>query len=93
MKNFIELEVFIKNKEEISKATLLAHPSTSSKLCIMVDVTDPSIGVAIHQYKWDVFKFYLKKIFLMHKTSIALDRELLAIYESIRFKVHHFYRS
>lgn len=75
-------------KRQLSNVTLLAYPKDSATLALKTDASDFVIGAALEQYadgKWEPLGFFSRKL---DKTQIkysTYDRELLAIYKSIKF--------
>ena len=77
---------FQKCKDELAKATFLAHPATDAELAIYVDASDVAVEAALHQ-KLDgclqPLDFYSKKITNTHRKYSTYDRELTAIYQAV----------
>ena len=80
-------DAFSSIKNELSKITLLAHPSSDSKLSITTDASNTAVGAVLQQYKskcWEPLGFFSKKLSDAEKKYSAFDRELLAIYLAIK---------
>lgn len=78
-------------KDQISNATLLAHPSNSLKLALLVDASDFAVGASINQIKDGDFEplgFFSKSLSPTEKRYSTYDRELLAAYLAIRHFRH-----
>ena len=74
-------------KDALSNAALLAHPSSRSKLAIMVDASDFAMGATLQQQEegaWRPLAFFTKSPAPAQRKYSAYDRELLAIYSAIR---------
>lgn len=78
---------FEKCRQSISNATILTHPVSGAPLCIMSDASDQSVGAVLQQKIDDVWRplsFFSKKLSDTQKRYSVYDRELLAIYMSIK---------
>ena len=74
-------------KDALSNAALLAHPSSRSKLAIMVDASDFAMGATLQQQEegaWKPLAFFTKSLSSAQRKYSAYDRELLAIYSAIK---------
>lgn len=72
-------------------ATLLAHPLSSGKYSITTDASTIAIGSVLEQLEnnqWKPLAFFSKKLSNAEQKYSAFDRELLAIYQSIRHFRH-----
>lgn len=79
---------FIECKEKLARATLLAHPSDDAPLRLTSDASDIAIGAVLEQFSgeaWQPLGFFSKKLNASQKNYSTYDRELLAIYEAIKF--------
>lgn len=86
-----QLEAFNSCKRSLSEATLLAHPDSSAELAITTDASDVGIGAVLQQRKngnWQPLAFYSHKLKPSQQKYSPYDRELLAIYEAIRYFRH-----
>ena len=82
------LEAFNECKRILSEASLLAHPDPSAELSIFTDASDVAIGAVLQQRKdkiWQPLAFYSHKLSPSQKKYSPYDRELLAIYEAIKY--------
>lgn len=85
------LEAFQQCKDSLSQATLLAHPAPSAELAIATDASDLGIGAVLQQRSNDVWQplgFFSHKLSSAQKKYSPYDRELLAIYEAIKYFRH-----
>ena len=77
-------------KANLSRATLLAHPDPYAMLALFTDASDTAVSAALQQRVDDAWPL----AFYSHKISPALqkyspyDRELLAVYEAIKYFRH-----
>lgn len=85
------LKAFEDCKDSLCKATLLSHPDAQAKLGVVTDASDVAIGAVLQQFKngtWQPLAFFSRKLCPSQKKYSPYDRELLAIYESIRYFRH-----
>lgn len=85
------LQSFTECKESLCNATLLAHPDLNAKLALVADASDTAMGAALQQYKdnaWQPLAFFSRKLSPAQQKYSPYDRELLAIYEGIRYFRH-----
>lgn len=85
------LNTFDKCKRSLSQAALLAHPDSRAELAIVADASDRCIGAALHQKTglgWQPLAFFSRKLNTAQRNYGAYDRELLAVYEAIRYFRH-----
>jgi cleavage and polyadenylation specificity factor subunit 1 len=83
------LQTFEDCKDNLSRATLLAHPDSLAPLALVTDASTTAMGAALQQrvhHKWQPLAFFSRKLTPTQQKYSAYDRELLAIYEA----VHHF---
>ena len=81
---------FIESKQILANATLLVHLDHSAPLNITCDASDFAVGGVLQQYidnVWQPLSFFSKK--LTRKKLTAFDRELLAVYTTIRHFKHN----
>lgn len=74
-------------KKSLADAALLTHPSPDAPICLMVDASDSSIGGAVNQLEnnnWRPLSFFSKRLTQAEQKYSTYDRELLAIYSSIK---------
>ncbi|KAG7301804.1 hypothetical protein JYU34_014833 [Plutella xylostella] len=75
-------------KVSLSQAALLAHPDMKAELAIQTDASDVAIGAVLQQRNesgWQPLAFFSRKLSPAQKKYSPYDRELLAIYEAIRY--------
>jgi hypothetical protein len=84
-------EAFQECKQALANAVTLAHPVPDTKLTLHVDASDFSIGAAIHHLNnghLEPLGFFSKKMTDRQKRYSIYDREILAIYQSIKHFKH-----
>lgn len=82
------MEAFVTAKKSLSEATLLAHPDPRAELIIQTDASNTAIGAVLQQRLgkgWQPLAFFSKKLSPSQQKYSPYDRELLAIYEAIRY--------
>ncbi|CAK1580654.1 unnamed protein product [Parnassius mnemosyne] len=82
------LNAFKTCKESLSEAALLAHPDCQAKLALVTDASDKAIGAVLQQLKEDVWQplaLFSRKLNTSQAKYSPYDRELLAIYEAIKY--------
>lgn len=85
------LVAFNQCKESLSNAALLAHPDCEAKLALVTDASDLAMGAVLQQFKeksWQPLAFFSRKFSPCQQKYSPYDRELLAIYESIKYFRH-----
>ena len=78
---------FTSAKSALCNATMLAHPTPSVPIAITCDASDIGLGATLEQYvsgSWQPLAFYSRQLRAAELKYSAFDRELLAIYLSIR---------
>ena len=83
---------FTESKQILANATLLVRPNPLAPLNIMCDASDFAIGGVLHQCidnVWQPLSFFSKKLAPAEKRYSAFDRELLAVYSTIRHFRHN----
>ena len=83
---------FIESKQILANATLLVHPDHSAPLNITCDASDFAVGGILQQYianVWQPLSFFSKKLTPTETRYSAFDRELLAVYATIRHFRHN----
>lgn len=83
-----QLAAFNKCKQSLADAALLAHPDQLAELAIQTDASDLAMGAVLQQRKshgWQPLAFFSRKFSPTQKKYSPYDRELLAIYEAIRY--------
>lgn len=84
-------ESFDKCKSSLSRMTLLAHPVHNAPLALVCDASTTALGAVLQQRiddDWQPLAFFSKKMNKAQTQYSAYDRELLAIYESIKHFRH-----
>lgn len=85
------LKAFNNTKNSLCKATLLAHPDCKANLAIVTDASDLAIGAVLQQHRngvWQPLSFFSRNLSLTQQKYSPYDRELLAVYEAIRYFRH-----
>ena len=83
---------FMESKQIFANATLLVHPDHSATLNITCDASDFTVGGVLQQYfdnVWQPLSFFSKKLTPAETRYSAFDRELLAVYATIRHYRHN----
>ena len=83
--------VFERCKGELARATLLVHPADYAPLRLTTDASDVAIGAVLEQeveQTWQPLGFFSKKLNPAQRNYSTYDRELLAVYEAIKFFRH-----
>jgi len=76
-------------KTSLANAVLLAHPRSSAPLAVKVDASDFAVGGVLEQQEeenqnWRPLAFFSKKLSTAQQKYSTYDRELLAIYLTIK---------
>lgn len=82
---------FERCKKGLARTTLLAHPDPEAKLALTTDASDTALGAVIQQQvkgEWQPLAFFSKKLNPAQTKYSPYDRELLAIYESVKYYQH-----
>lgn len=85
------IKAFEECKESLSQAALLAHPDPAAELAIVTDASLSAIGGVLQQRngnEWQPLAFYSHKLSPAQIKYSPYDRELLAVYESIKYFRH-----
>ena len=85
------LQSFNDCKNSLSNATLLAHPDSSAPLALVTDASTTAMGAVLQQRvkdNWQPLAFFSRKLSPAQRKYSAYDRELLAIYEAIKYFRH-----
>ena len=80
-------QAFTEIKQAIADASLLVHLHPDAATHIMVDASDTAIGAVLQQeinHQWQPIAFFSKKLTSAETKYSTFDRELLAIYLSIK---------
>lgn len=86
-----QLDSFDKLKNSLAEATLIVHPDVSATLALFVDASNFSIGAVVQQMEKDEWKplaYFSRNLSPPQQKYSAYDRELLAIYEAIKYFRH-----
>ncbi|GBO26592.1 Transposon Ty3-I Gag-Pol polyprotein [Araneus ventricosus] len=73
---------------DLKEATHLAHPDSNAAIILMTDASDRAIGGCMQQREGDSWKplgFFSRKLSTAEQKYSAYDRELLAIFASIKY--------
>lgn len=79
---------FEATKNSLAKSALLAHPKLDAPLALVVDASQTAIGAALQQWvdeAWQPLAYYSHKLSPAQQKWSAYDRELLAIYQAIKY--------
>ncbi|CAK1599344.1 unnamed protein product [Parnassius mnemosyne] len=82
------LKAFEDCKSSLSDATMLPHPNPHAELSLYTDASVKAIGAVLQQKVkncWETLAFFSRKLTSAQKKYSPYDRELLAIYESIKY--------
>jgi len=78
---------FLSAKQALASATPLFHPDPSAKLSLATDASDSHVGAVLqqrHASGWQPLAFFSKKLSPTESRYSTFDRELLAVYLSVR---------
>jgi transposase InsO family protein len=81
-------KAFVECKDSLANCTQLAHPRHDCPLSVVADASDTAIGGALQQLvdgSWQPLAFFTKRLSPAQQKYSAYDRELLAIYHSIKY--------
>ena len=84
-------EAFQGCKDSLCRAALLAHPDCTAKMALVTDASDKAIGAVLQQRTggaWEPLAFFSRKLSDAQVKYSPYDRELLAIYESVKYFRH-----
>lgn len=79
--------MFEKCKQDVANIALLTFPDPELPLALYTDASDTSVGSVLQQCEngnWKPIAFFSKKLNETQKAYSTYDRELLAIYQSIK---------
>ena len=82
---------FNERKSSLSRAALLADPHSTTPLALVTDASTTAMGAVLQQRVQDVWQpltFFSRKLSPAQQKYSAYDRELLAIYEAVRYFRH-----
>ena len=80
-------QAFSAIKDAIAAAMLLVHPTPNALTSLMTDASDSAVGAVLQQYvngQWQPISFISKKLKPSETRYSTFDRELLAVYLSIK---------
>ena len=83
---------FSGSKQILANATLLVHPDPMAQINITCDASDVAVGGVLQQYlngMWQPLSFFSKKLNPAETRYSAFDRELLAVYATIKHFGHN----
>lgn len=81
-------QAFENCKHCLCQSALLVHPDVNAELTIQTDASDKAIGAVLQQRTtkgWAPLAFFSRKLTSSQKRYSPYDRELLAVYEAIRY--------
>ena len=84
-------EAFEKIKEDLANVTLLVHPVINAETRLVTDASDTGMGASLEQHfsvSWKPLAFFSRKFTSAQRNYSAYDRELTAVFESIRYFRH-----
>ena len=88
----MKVQIWRLSKQKLANATLLVHPDHSAPLNITCDASDFAVGGVLQQYIdniWQPLSFFSKKLTPAETRYSAFDRELLAVYATLRHFRHN----
>lgn len=78
-------------KNSLASAALLVYPNENTAMCLTTDASDIAIGAVLEQVQEEELRpiaFFSKKLSSAQRNYSAYDRELLAIYEAVKYFRH-----
>lgn len=81
-------EAFLKCKAGLQQAATLSHPLPNVQLALMTDASNTCIGAVLQQKvrgSWKPLGYFSKKLTPTEQKYSTYDRELLAIFKSIKY--------
>ena len=85
-------DAFTSAKHQLANAVLLHHPNPFSATALTVDASETAVGADLDQrgsdHSWKPLAFFSHKLTGAEMKYSAFDRELLAIYLSVRHYKH-----
>ena len=82
----------MQSQQILAHATLLVHPDPMAQINITCDASDVAVGGVLQQYlngMWQPLSFFSKKLNPAGTRYSAFDRELLAVYATIKHFRHN----
>ena len=88
------LQAFKMAKTALASATILCHPRTGTEIAMTADASGEGVGAVLQQRPkeggpWEPLAYFSKKLRPPEMKYSAFDRELLAVYLSIRHFRHY----
>ena len=83
---------FSESKQILANATLLVHPDSTAQINITCEASDVAVGGVLQQFlngMWQPLSFFSKKLNPAETRYSAFDRELLAVYATIKHFRHN----
>ena len=83
---------FSESKQILANATLLVHPDSTAQINNTCDASDVAVGGVLQQFlkgMWQPPSFFSKKLNPAETRYSAFDRELLAVYATIKHLRHN----
>lgn len=81
-------QAFQKCKDALSRVALLSHPEPDAPQALFTDASEQQIGGVVQQFvagSWQPLAFFSKKLSKQQSLWFPYDRELFAIYKSVRY--------
>ena len=81
------MTAFTRIKEALASATLLFHPKQDAPTSIMTDASSSAVGAVLQQYidhQWCPIAYFSKRLKPSEMKYSTFDRELLAVYLSVK---------
>lgn len=75
-------------KRQLTEATVISHPVPTAQLRLLTDASSSALGAALEQNQnnnWEPLGFFSKKLTPAQTNYSTYDRELTAIYDTIKF--------
>jgi len=84
------ITAFEERKASLSEAALLAHLDLTTPLALVTDSSTTAMDAVLQRVQgvWQPLTFFSRKLSLAQQKYSAYDRELLAIYEVMRYFCH-----
>ena len=83
---------FSESKQILANPTLLVHPDSTAQINITCDASDVAVGGVLQQFlngMWQALSFFSKKLNPAETRYSAFDRELFAVYATIKHFRHN----
>ena len=82
---------FNTTKEALAAASLLSYPQPEAPTCLMTDASDTAVGAVLQQHvngAWHPISFFSRRMTPAETRYSTFDRELLAVYLSVKHFRH-----